>query len=325
MQFEDRELLIHVGLPKTGTTTLQESLFPGHPEIEFFGKHIKNNITKGCLTQEHYRFFKALLWDFSKEQNVTDLKKTLHQDLLKDVDPSKKLVCSWESLGNAGSKRHEKRLKRIKAVFGSCRLIIALRNPLTQIPSEYLQNIEGNFIKRKRKWMGNASYLGLEEWFSRKVDRQKSEEGSLESVFAYAKNIQTAVELLGRENVGVFLFEDLIKDPDLYYQRICEFIRVDPAEGVRVTKSVHKNKMTSQGQLKYMQKIGKSYWRNLFMMMGGEKYRRQMYRRNIGDGTPAKVSLPPSLDKNIRNATRSGNRWIADEFNLPLEELGYPV
>ena len=57
--------------------------------------------------------------------------------------------------------------------------------------------------------MGNLPYIDIDEWLKRKTSKNLT----LEEAFPYNWNIQAAVNLLGKENVGVFVFEELINDP----------------------------------------------------------------------------------------------------------------
>jgi len=56
MRALEKGFLLHIGLPKTGTTTLQHSLFTSHPEICFFGKYLGRKIPQECQSQEIYKF-----------------------------------------------------------------------------------------------------------------------------------------------------------------------------------------------------------------------------------------------------------------------------
>jgi len=57
----------------------------------------------------------------------------------------------------------------------------------------------------------------------------------------------------------------------------------------------------------------------------GQKYRRYILMANAGDGIPAKVSLPPQWEKEISDVTRAGNRWIVENYHLPLSKYDYPL
>ena len=170
--------------------------------------------------------------------------------------------------------------------------------------------------------MGDQPYIDIDEWLKRKIAKRKS----LDNLFTYSRNIQTAVDLLGKENVGVFVFEELVDNPDQYYTAICNFIGIDVAQGLELTKQKHLHQRITQGQLEYLQRLSKSLsWGKLLLKIMGQKYRRLIFRANVGDGVQAKVPLPPQWEKEISDVTRAGNRWIIENYYLPLGKYDYPL
>ena len=170
---------------------------------------------------------------------------------------------------------------------------MTIRNPLTQTPSLYLQNIKAHFIKQNRPWMGGQPYIDIDEWLKRKIAKRKS----LDNLFTYSRNIQTAVNLLGKENVGVFVFEELVDDPDQYYAAICNFIGIDVTQGLELVRQKHLNQRITQAQLEYLQRLSKSLsWEKILLKIKGEKYRLRLFMANAGDSVQAKVPLPPQWE-----------------------------
>jgi hypothetical protein len=169
--------------------------------------------------------------------------------------------------------------------------------------------------------MGNLPYIDIDEWLKRKVSNNLT----LEEAFPYSQNIQAAVNLLGKENVGVFVFEELINDPDRYYSAICDFIGIDVSQGLELTRKRHLNKRITQGQVEYMQWLSNSTLYKLFLKFMGLQTRRRLLDANASDGVSAKVSLPTQWEQGISDATLVGNRWIAANYNLSLEKYDYPL
>jgi hypothetical protein len=317
----DKGLILHIGLHKTGTETIQKTLFSGHPEIYYIGKYVQNNILRGCLSQEIYDFMNPLIWNISQPLDLDRYRGVLQEQIVPGIDPGKFLVGSWEGLGNSPVNEYVEKIKRLQSIFGSCRVMMTIRNPLTQIPSYYLQNIRGHFLYRNRPWMGNLPYIDIDEWLKRKISKNLT----LEEVFPYSRNIQAAVNLLGKENVGVFVFEELINDPDRYYGTICDFIGIDVTQGLKLTRQRHLHKRTTQGQVEYLQRLSNSTWYKLILKFKGSQSRRRLIDANAGDGVHAKVSLPSQWERRISDATRAGNRWIAMNYHLYLEKYDYPL
>lgn len=322
MSTPQTRLLLHVGLSKTGTTTLQRALFANHPEISYLGKYVPSKAPKGCLSQDVYDFLNPLLWDFSRPLDVDTSRMILEQKIMPTVDPRRLMVASWEGMADHHVKNHTELMNRLKSVFGPYRLMITVRNPLLWILSLYLQHLQGNFIYQNRtRWMGKAPYIDLDEWLTRMVQTA----GSLDAVFSYYRNIQVAVDLLGQENVGVFVFEELIEDPERYFGAVCAFMGIDVAKGLELTRQQHLHPRITQDQLEFLQRVNSSTWARLMLKFKGVRARRRLLKANAGDGAPARVSLPQHWEPKIADATRSGNRWLVENYHLSLERFNYPL
>ncbi len=317
----EKGLLLHIGLHKTGNDTIQKTLFSGHPEIYYIGKYVRNKIPRGCLSQEIYNFLNPLIWNISQPLDFDRHRRVLREQILPGVEPGKFLVGSWEGLGKSPMNEYVEIIKRLQSIFGFCRIMMTIRNPLTQAPSYYLQNIRGNFLYRNRPWMGNLPYIDIDEWLKRTISKNLT----LEEVFSYSQKIQVAGNLLGKENVGVFLFEELINDPGRHYSAICDFIGIDVAQGLELTRQRHMNKRITQGQVEYLQQLNNSTLYKLILKFKGPKSRKRFLDANASDGIPANVSLSTQWKQRISDATLIGNRWIDENYNLSLQKYDYPL
>lgn len=325
MEMSEKGILLHVGLPKTGTTTLQESVFAAHSQIYYLGKMLGPNVPKECRSMLVYDILKSILWQLHKPWDVKKIRTLYEKQLLPVVPSDRLLVGSWEALGMSRPREFSERLKRLLAIFGRCRIMITLRNPLTWTPSEFLQNIKGHFIRQNRPWMGPAFYLEIEDWFKKRVQFSRG----IHNFLSYCQNIQSAISLLGADNVGVFLFEELQQNPDQYYRTICQFMGIDTEEGLALSHQKHLHKRMSQQQLDFLKTLNSSWWRRILVRRKPQKERKHLWERASslyeGEARPVQVSMPGRLEREIIAATREGNRWLADNLTLPLETYGYPL
>ncbi len=317
----EKGLVLHVGLHKTGTETIQKTLFSGHPEIYYIGKYERNKIPRRCRSQEIYNYMNPLIWNILQPLDLDRYKEGVKEQVFQGVEPGKFLVGSWEGLGDSPVNECIERINRLQSIFGSCRVMVTIRNPLTQIPSYYLQNIRGHFLFQNRPWMGNLPYIDIDEWLKRKI----SQNLTLEDAFPYSQNIQAAVNLLGKENVGVFVFEELINDPERYYSAICDFIGIDVVNGLELTRQKHLHKRITEGQVEYLKRLSNSTLYKLILKFKGLQTRKRLIDANASDGVPARVSLPTQWEQRISDMTLVGNRWIAENYNLSLDKYGYPL
>ncbi len=325
MEMLNQEILLHVGLTKTGTKTIQMSLFADHSQIYYLGKVVHNQLPRRCRSELVYDILKFILWELDQPLDTESVRKLYHRQLLPRVQPGKLLVGSWECLGNIVPHLFQEMLTRLQAVFDRCRVMVVLRNPFNQIPSEYLQQIQGHFIRKNSPWIGSKPFVDIEEWFERWVDAY----GGVRNVFCYSQNIQTSIDRLGRENVGVFLFEQLLENPELYYRNVCGFMGIDAEEGIQLSSKKHLHKRISQQQMDFLRALNSSWWQRLKLNRKSKKERQRIWNRiavDCGDAVePARVNLPTQLEQKIVVASQSGHRWLVENLNLPLQHYGYPL
>jgi hypothetical protein len=65
---------------------------------------------------------------------------------------------------------------------------------------------------------------------------------------------------------------------------------------------------------------------SLLYAMAGRGIRKRLVRAGADEASMhARLSISPRFRESIEARTRNGNRWIAKEWRLPLEDYGYPV
>lgn len=313
-------MILHVGLPKTGSTTLQRALFLKHPEVHYLGKIVQqNSVVMGCRDEETYSILRPLIWEGNKSGNLEHIKDKFTKHLLPCIQSGKTLVGSWESLANIPPVQFYRMADRIKHVFGDCRIIFVLRNPFKQLPSEYLQDMRGSFIKQDIHKFRIKTYCTIETWFNRRT-KPKSKAPLLN----YNECIQEAVKLLGKDKVGVFLFEQLFENSDQYFKTLCLFMGIDETLGVALTQDKHFHHRFLMGQLDCIINENSSYYKMLRHRLRSRKKRRILFKKNAF-GPKAEAKLPPHLNKIVADRTVEGHRWLVERYQLPLEKYGYPL
>lgn len=317
------DFVLHVGLPKTATTTLQRTFFPHHSQVYFVGKNTRYPGRNGCRSAEMHRALAPAIWDTSRPFDETAIRDGLGPATLAEMAGHKVVLGSWEALGTMADTAHfSEMLRRLARLFGRCRVMVTVRNPYTWVPSLYLQQLQGNFVKRDRRLMQKRPFHGVEDWFHG-MDR---EDGN--RLFAFGRNLGEAVDLFGKANVGVFVYEELAVDPRGYFGRMCEFLGVDLDECLELTSTRHFNPRISQAQLDMMRRVDASWPRRLAWLVGSRRYRSRLLKgaaASVRDDRPAVVALPERLRQEIAGQAGATYRWFAEEFGLALDRHGYPL
>ncbi|UHD14508.1 hypothetical protein [Thiocapsa bogorovii] len=314
-------LFLHVGLPKTATTTLQNTLFTHHSGIYYLGKSGSYDQSRGCRSTQIYEALRPLLWDdLSGELSPGQIRAKL-LDGLADVG-DRRLVGSWEGLGQQRRARFERVLVNTEAAFGGLRIIFTLRNTLTRLPSAYLQALKGCAHKGKHYSMPKgASFLSFEDWLHGK----QSKDGH-DYRFDFGENLKLAVKHLGVDRTGVFLLEDLQEDSKGFFQNIAGFLGID-IEEARAQEQQYFNTALTVEQVALLESVQASsddlarWW----ALPRKERKNQLDALRSEGSGEKYQVHLNADQKAYIAKRSRAVNRWIADTFKIDLERHGYPL
>ena len=313
-------LCLHIGLSKTATTTLQKSLFRRHPQIRYLGQYVPSNVSMCCESEEVYRILRPILWETDEAIAYEHARTTLMPILQQAIERQQRLVASWEGLVSRSTEKNSEMLRRATRLFGGCKILLTLRNPLTRLPSEYLENLKGHFIKKNNSWMGRAPYITFDEWLSR-----AEVSGHFQSMISYCETIQQAVQILGREQVGVFLFEELQVNPISFYSKLCRFLEIDIDQGIELTANRHLHPRRTEGEIRYLQSLNSHIISRMVISLAGNSMRRKLLERKM-DGMPAtSPEFPGTWREKIIQLTGPGHVWLSKMFQLPLKDFGYPL
>ena len=308
-------LTLHIGLPKTGTTSIQKSFFQCHPQLFYLGKtYHKGYAKRHCRDVNTYECLRNMLWklddDFSEEQASSLFYQEIYPDFKDKV-----VLGSWEGLVYVPPERFEKMLNRIQAVFEPCRIIIMLRNPLNQLPSLYLENLGGLYLRNR--WQ-STDYRMLDN-----VSAWLNDNPSNSLWFNYSENIRISVDRLGKNNVGVFLFEDFAENAKEFYQSLSKFIGIEHDNDWLQHESHYHPRMT-EAKLEHIRKMHSSWFWKTYNTCLGYKGRLKALKQ-IKGSPPVKISLTEELVNEISATTRKNNQWFMETFKLDLDKYKYPL
>jgi Sulfotransferase family len=146
-------ILLHIGLPKTGTTSLQELLFSAHPEIRYFGqtnlwydpdaKTVLRALLLGDVTE--MAAARRILANTAQERPaivISDEALTLGEFMLR--------ATRWPVRSD-----HIATARRARAVLGDAQVLIVLRNQADWLESWHLQGLKsGKYVETDyRAWL----------------------------------------------------------------------------------------------------------------------------------------------------------------------------
>lgn len=328
MNTDKKMFNLHIGMPKTGTKTLQVHMFPKHPEIDFLGTYIHSRRTrdKQCRDSEVLEFINELIWKNFTNPNIPRCKELYAKWVASAAGENKILMWSWESLMENRHEVQRIRAENIRNIVGDANITVCLRSPVSLIESLYIQLLKRDNIGGYAKVGKKHRFETIEQWLKNGWNK----DGHPPKVhLEYAESLQIFTDVFGKNSVKVLLFEQLVEDQSSYIRNLCDFLGIDPEGGVQLASGPKINERWGQEQYNQLKVLNHSPLRALKFRFSNKQKRKVMLGMTQGMDESSKkktsVVIPPEWIERIEEKTRKGNRWIQTQWDVSLEQYGYPV
>jgi len=215
-----------VGVEKCGTTSLYNYL-KSIPEIYM-------------SSDKEPLYFCPVLWDLGirKKKRIDNEKDYL--DLFKDVKNEK-------AIGEASAVywRDPEAPKLIHEKIPNAKIIISLRNPVDRFFSGYLMEIHD--LDHKRNFHEYAQLMIKMKFTSRSSKLDK------EATLLYSKNVKRYLDIFGKNQVLILIFEEWIKNPRIAIKKILNFLEIkSTTEGIdTIAYNAFQTKLVPRGDLSH--------------------------------------------------------------------------
>lgn len=290
--------IIHIGMPRTASTFLQNEFFPHVSDFEFYG--VKR-------TQYSDVFQKILYQDdsyFNEEEIAAELKPINEKNAILSNE-----LFVGQSLYLHSTNR-SRTAHRLKQFFPDAEIVLVLRNQVSLLESLYSIGI----------YSGMTVYP---EDFIRFSDKPSILEDPLYSTFAEAETTEAyyfsnLVELYRSlfSNIHVLLFEDFKSGPAPFAERLSQMLNLDTSPIKNPEKRV--NKSLSARQIKLIRRL------NLYKpVLNRGAFGRRIFRfklRSVEHYISGKQSFKfdDLLSRKLKDTFREDNMKLMDL----LPELG---
>ena len=242
-------VVMHIGMPKAASTTLQNALFACHTQVYYLGK--AKSRSGGYSSPE----VESLITQLSRPLTTKELsrmRRDFQDEVARASTPEQIPVLSREGLCHGGSRTQERLAQNAFEIFGRARVMIVLRNPFNLIPSLYLQRLRGNNARQSRRADHMVGYFTLDEWLTSESERQRHAPFKLLQV---ADNLAPHIARFGRDQIGVFLFEDLLEHQDSFTRSVARFLGVDEDEASMLAAAAHANPRMTEAHVARLQRL----------------------------------------------------------------------
>lgn len=207
----DQQMAFIVGAPRCGTTTLA-SLLRQHPQVCF-----------SAVKEPH--FFPRFELDALSDEELRALVQRDYLDrFFAACTPDQKVLAE----GSVSYLYAPEAMRGILRLWPDAKFIIALRDPLSMIPSLHarlLMTGDETITDFAKAWA-----MAPERAAGRAIPRSAADPRWLryDEAGRFGTHVQRFFDVVGRERCHVVLFDDLTSDPPGAYAALCRFLGLEP-------------------------------------------------------------------------------------------------
>ena len=323
---------LHVGMPKTATTCMQQHLFARHGQIEYLGKYPNSRSSGGKYPHAAVQVMTERLLRSGRPRATERCRREMAALIGAALAAGRVPLWSREGHTSGGRNLKRRQARFFRRAFGPSQVILFVRRPDKFMESMYFQSLKG-FQKSGRKRPSWTKYFGplpryfsLSQWLD--VMWGLRHRGAFTNLLCADTADAYAAEF-GRENVRVFLFEQFAEDPPAVIRSLCRFMGIDPEEGVRLMEGKRANDRWTIEQIEKLKAIERSPAELRAFREGTRQVRQRMLGLDEGNrprgGPKARTEVPPEWRDRMREFVRDDHRRLAVDWGLPLARYGYSV
>jgi hypothetical protein len=307
-----KKFFLHVGYPKTATTTLQKMLFKRHPDLCYLGKPLAGDLLeleRQIVKLDSVQFERVLprLQDtfaalVARQENGRNMMLS-HEDFLR---PAR---YGGHDIGRTAERIRQVFADPVSADYDVCVMLIIRRqvdiipsyffDSVSRIPNDFRRFVEASLEHPRQGYFATLFY---------------------NEVAAYYKR------LFGKDRVTLFTFEDFVSERDGFAQRLSGYLGIDADRSQQfITSGSFNTKARSSSGSGYhitaneylLDRLHRHNWK----IASFPRWLRIVLKR-------APLSnLSFELDSRQRSSIVSlyseSNRLLAEDFDIELGKLGY--
>jgi hypothetical protein len=291
--------VIHVGYPKTGSTTLQRDLFRLLPGTM-------------CLNSQSEELYWAVR-HMQMMDSIIPFHRTKYGKLIQERynsaanDPRYKcVVVSDENILSTRCNDVGVCSSRLRQMFFPCKILIVIRNQINILESFYSSHGrygQQMYISKVEDYLPRYSF---EEWLD---SSEKNLHYSFLPYLQYNEVIGHFESQFGEQNVQVLVYEEMRDVVQEYSEKLAKVLEAD-ADTVREILTTHRrnSRKTGSDTRHHEADLGQSTEQN--KSIAGQTYDCDLWP----------VTRSPLLTR-----YSAGNKELSARRNLALEQYGYPM
>lgn len=306
-------LYLHVGMPKTATSTLQQIYFAQHPEIDYFALARKGGpYPKGGAFDAFVRWVR----------NAPDLEsdREHHRAYLRsEIDAPQssarcRLISEERFTGHFGAGLDAK-AALAHDLFPEARILLTVRHPVGHLVSNYLQHL-------KYPRAGQPPLPAFDAWVQQTL-AQEDDPSSYAQTLRIHDLVRAYERRFDADKVLVLVYEEFRERPERFLARLADWLEVAeaPFHGLRSDHHTVRNPAPTRPEFAcwYL----RQRWVNRGPSLIGSALTKASQLGHRIDWRPA--VRPSSASRTlIERFTAAQCRALSQERGLHLEDYGYP-
>jgi hypothetical protein len=318
-----RKLIVHLGYPKTGTTTIQRNFFSNHRRINYLGRPFdRAEIEKALyiisdfddiVFNEYLNFIISVFDSNLADDKISVLSSEHHTHKFTLV------------LGGASERNMGLIAKRLYQIFElmdnvDVRFLFTIRRQIEMFESYYVQKY--NDFKK-------TDINTFDKLYKFSIDHQDQ---GLMLALNYDKIISFYCDLFGSNKVTVLVFEEFIADRLNYCNKLAILLNIDEREILSLLSAQKENisnKDKEGGKFKYSLDEKNSIYiflRSVYKKINYTSPLILKLKNRILKFFYIKteaVRLDKNQKKNLKNIFKKSNHKVSSKNNLDLQRFDY--
>jgi hypothetical protein len=309
--------VIHIGLPKCASTTLQDRLFAAQQRFLYLGR-IKNGYCDASTRELFERITFQDSLDYDADVPAALLQSLRSKRAASAASAQRSVLVSAESLSVAG--RADRRLiaERLHRLFAPAKVLIVVRSQPTMLQSLYLNHLRGSgqHLVSFEQWLG-STYGGVRFTDMHRVGLD------------YDALVRLYEDVFGAENVVVLPFEQIADENSPFVPTISALLEMPAAEVRACLKTNVENQRMSGRHLLALRFQDRLPGETNLARLGRRLLPLSLYaaarRFVVGGRRISSPALPERWRAEVAAVCGESNARLAKRRVLPLAELGYPI
>lgn len=320
-----KNIVFHVGLPKSASTSLQKNLFYKHSQIHSLSIYPNDNI--GIDEGDDFN----LPDDINYIYDVICTKDSIDctPEVIKDCKNLIERRTSFDKVNVLSNERvtsvlfsHKDRFVKAERIFKmvpNVKILIIIRNQINLIKSQYRDH---PFDLRA---VGAVNIpVSIDDWILR--DLSRVDVSFMESL-DYYKLIKSYETIFGKNKIKIMLFEDLISQKLSFSRELSDFLDINEDETFKHLSAEKRNAGVSKNFNKYRWLKSKLLLFIPRFVKGSNAIKEldMKVQKLLKRGQQENIKLNDKSHDIILGMYSDSNKRLMLEYKLNLNKYGYPL